>query len=82
VRSPNAYAERHRQCLCLDDLLILPIVKQIRHKLIIQIDLLRLCFPLGHKVITEEHAGDRNLRKRLYPLIQATKTVVANLIWV
>jgi len=82
VRSPNAYAERHRQRLCLDDLFILPVVKQIRHKPVIQIDLLWLCFPLGHKVIVEEHAGDRNLRKRLYPLIQAAKTIVTNLIWI
>ncbi|MBA4347530.1 MAG: hypothetical protein C0413_01605 [Clostridiales bacterium] len=65
----------------MDDFLILPVIKQIRHKPVIQIDILFL-FPLWYKVIIKEHTGDRNLCKGLDPLIQATKTVVTNLIWV
>jgi len=67
----------------MDDLLVLPIIVQIGYKPVIQIDILLLyTCALGHKVIIQENARDRNLRKRLYPLIETTETVVANLCWI
>jgi len=83
VVSTHAYAECHRQCFCMDDLLVLPIIVQIGYKSVIQIDLLlHYAFALGHIVIIKENAGNRNLRKRLYPLIETTETIVANLCWI
>lgn len=82
VCAANASAISHRQRLRVNDVLVLPVVVKIRHKPVIRIVLLWLCFLLRHKVIIEEHAGDRNLRKCLYPLVEATKAIVANLIWI
>ena len=81
VCAADARAVCHRQRLCVNDVLVLPVVIEIRHIPVIQIDFTPIQ-PLRRIVVVQKNTEDRNLRKRVHALIQTTETIVADLIWI
>ena len=78
MRPPHAFAICHRQCLCVYNRILFPIVIQIWNETVFHLE--RFRFSLRHKIVAQEHTGDWNLRKGRRFLVQTAEAIVANLV--